>query len=108
MEEFEGIALARIAKQERRYEAAYQRSLQPREKTTKKKISGPGGDTSVVQTVTENRDGNADYLRGIDKCNDQWMDVKGVKKPMKIAPTTPDGMEPYSGTLDVAQAAALH
>jgi hypothetical protein len=105
-EEFEGIALARIAKQERRYEVAYGRSCQPREKTTKKKISGPSGDTNIVQTVTENRDGNADYLRGIDKCNDQWMEVKGVKKPVKIAPTTPDGMEPYSGTLDVGQAAA--
>src|SRR6516165_5879203 len=60
--------LARIDRLERQYWDAWERSCNEREQTVQEKNSSPSGDRFKAATRTEARDGNAEFLRGVERC----------------------------------------
>lgn len=45
--------------------------------------------------------GDPRYLQGVERCIDKRCELLAIKPPAKIAPTTPDGKQQYSGVLVV-------
>src|SRR5262249_21328434 len=60
--------LARIDQLERKYWEAWERSCQDREQMVQEKTTAPAGDRLKAGTRTEGRDGNAEFLRGVERC----------------------------------------
>jgi DNA-binding MarR family transcriptional regulator len=60
--------LARIDQLEREYWQAWKRSCQDREQTVQEKTTAPRGDRLKAGTRTEGRDGNPEFLRGVERC----------------------------------------
>src|SRR6516225_5652263 len=59
--------LARIDRLEREYWDAWERSGQNREQTVQERTSAPSGDRLKAGTRSEGRDGNAEFLRGVER-----------------------------------------
>jgi hypothetical protein len=87
--------LARIDRLEREYWDAWERSCHERAQTVQEKTSAPSGDRFKAGTRTEDRDGNAEFLRGVERCIELRCKILGGFAAVKIAPTTPDGQEEW-------------
>jgi hypothetical protein len=96
--------LARIDQLEREYWEAWERSCQSREQTVQEKSTTPAGDRLKAGTRTEGRDGNPEFLRGVERCIDLRCKITGTFAAMKIAPTTPDGQEEWHASADETNA----
>jgi hypothetical protein len=87
--------LARIDRLEREYWDAWERSCHDREQTVQERTSAPSGDRLKAGTRTEGRDGNSEFLRGVERCIEMRCKILGAFAALKIAPTTPDGEEEW-------------
>jgi len=87
--------LARIDHLERKYWDAWERSCQNREQKVQEMTSAPTGDRLKAGTRTEGRDGNPEFLRGVERCVELRCKITGAFAAVKIAPTTPDGEEEW-------------
>jgi hypothetical protein len=87
--------LARIDRLEREYWDAWERSCLERAQSVQEKTSAPSGDRFKAGTRTEGRDGNAEFLRGVERCIELRCKILGAFAAVKIAPTTPDGEEEW-------------
>src|SRR5262249_30654673 len=91
--------LAKVDELERTYWEAWERSCQVREVTTTEragastdKTEGPRRKAGVRK---EPRDGNAEFLRGVERCIELRCKILGAFAVVKIAPTTPNGEEEW-------------
>jgi hypothetical protein len=96
--------LARIDQLEREYWEAWERSCQNREQTLQEKSTTPTGDRLKAGTRTEGRDGNPEFLRGVERCIEMRCKITGTFAAVKIAPTTPDGQEEWHANNDETNA----
>jgi hypothetical protein len=91
--------LARVDELERTYWEAWERSCQAREVTTQEKTQegdSPGEETRRKAGVRkEQRDGNPDFLKGVERCVELRCKITGAFAAVKIAPTTPNGEEEW-------------
>jgi len=87
--------LARVDQLEREYWQAWERSCQDRRQTLQEKTTAPTGDRLKAGTRSEGRDGNPEFLRGIERCVELRCKITGAFAALKIAPTTPDGQEEW-------------
>ena len=91
--------LAKVDELERTYWEAWQRSGEAREVTTQERTQGGEGaadDARLKAGVRkEQRDGNPEFLRGVERCIDMRCKILGAFAAVKIAPTTPDGEEEW-------------
>jgi hypothetical protein len=91
--------LARVDELERTYWDAWERSGRAREITTQEKIQGGDGTADEGRRKAgvrkEQRDGNPEFLRGVERCIELRCKIIGAFAPMKVAPTTPDGEEEW-------------
>jgi transcriptional regulator with XRE-family HTH domain len=94
--------LAKVDELERTYWAAWERSCQAREVSTQEKTQGsegPSDDARLkVGVRKEQRDGNPEFLRGVERCIEMRCKITGTFATVKIAPTTPDGAEEWHAT----------
>lgn len=99
--------LDRIDELERTYWNAWEKSCGER-KRTKQETSADGKkekDKGRIRASVETEQllGNPAYLAGIDSCVDKRCKVLGLYAPTKVAPTTPDGDEPYDNSFTEAE-----
>src|SRR5262249_26183581 len=91
--------LAKVDELERTYWEAWERSCQEREVTSQEKTQtgeGPANDARrKVGVRKEERDGNPEFLRGVERCIELRCKIIGAFAALKIAPTTPDGQEEW-------------
>ena len=91
--------LAKMDELERTYWEAWERSCQAREITTQERTQGgksPAPDSRLKAGVRkEPRDGNPEFLRGVERCIEMRCKIIGAFAAVKIAPTTPDGQEEW-------------
>ena len=91
--------LARVDELERTYWEAWERSCQFREVTTQERTQegeGQAGDSRLKAGVRkEQRDGNAEFLKGIERCIEMRCKIIGAFAAVKIAPTSPNGEEEW-------------
>jgi len=87
--------LARIDRLEREYWDAFERSCNERAQTVQERSTAPSGDRLKAATRTEVRDGNAEFLRGVERCIEMRCKILGTFAAVKVAPTTPDGQEEW-------------
>jgi hypothetical protein len=91
--------LARVDELERTYWEAWERSCQAREVTTQERIQGGGGQPDDGRRKAgvrkEQRDGNPEFLRGVERCVELRCKITGAFAALKIAPTTPNGEEAW-------------
>ena len=91
--------LARVDELERTYWEAWERSCQAREVTTQERTQGVEGQADAARLKAgvrkEPRDGNAEFLRGVERCIELRCEITGAFAALKIAPTTPDGQEEW-------------
>ena len=93
-DELRSEQVAKIDRVELEYWDAWERSKKPRTRKGRKERSGDtNSDESSV--VIEERDGNPAWLSGVERCIDRRCKLLGLDAPQKIAPTTPDGTQPY-------------
>jgi hypothetical protein len=91
--------LAKMDELERTYWEAWERSCQAREITTQERTQAgkiPASDARLKAGVRkEPRDGNPEFLRGVERCIEMRCRIIGAFAAVKIAPTTPDGQEEW-------------
>lgn len=102
MDEAKQQELATIENLKREYWQAWERSLDERTKTRTEQSKGAGDKTGTAKATVEKETllGNPAYLAGIQWCISERSKILGLYAPNKIAPTTPDGKEPYDGLSD--------
>jgi hypothetical protein len=87
--------LAKVDELERTYWEAWERSCSAREVTTQERTQAGDGladETRLKAGVRkEQRDGNSEFLRGVERCIEMRCKILGAFAAVKIAPTTPDG-----------------
>jgi hypothetical protein len=96
--------LARIDRLEREYWDAWERSRHDRAQTVQERTSAPSGDRLKAGTRSEGRDGNAEFLRGVERCIEMRCKILGAFAALKVAPTTPDGQEAWHASASDADA----
>jgi hypothetical protein len=100
-----GQELERIDLLEQEYWAAWEKSKNGHETTTTEQTTTPEGERNKAAIRREEQHGDPRYLAGVQWCIDKRCEILGLKAPHKIAPTTPDGQEPYRLTAeDLVQA----
>ena len=91
--------LARVDELERTYWRAWEQSGQAREVTTQERTQGGAGHADEARLRAglrkEQRDGNPDFLRGVERCIEMRCKILGAFAALKVAPTTPDGQEQW-------------
>jgi hypothetical protein len=91
--------LAKVDELERTYWEAWDRSCQSREVTSQEKtLTGEGPADEARRKVgfrKEPRDGNPEFLRGVERCIELRCKITGAFAAVKIAPTTPDEEEEW-------------
>jgi len=91
--------LAKMDELERTYWEAWERSCQSREITTQERTQADKSralDARFKAGVRkEPRDGNPEFLRGVERCIEMRCRIIGAFAAVKIAPTTPDGQEEW-------------
>jgi hypothetical protein len=94
--------LARVDELERTYWEAWERSCQAREVTTQEKTQAGHGASEDTRRKAgfrkEPRDGNPEFLRGVERCIELRGKITGAFAAVKIAPTTPDGQDQWHAT----------
>jgi hypothetical protein len=63
--------------------------------TVQEKTSAASGERFKAGTRMEDRDGNAEFLRGVERCIEFRCKITGALAAVKIAPTTPKGEEEW-------------
>lgn len=100
--------LAKMDELERTYWEAWERSCQAREVTTQEKTQGGEGQSDEARLKAgvrkEQRDGNPEFLRGVERCIELRCKISGAFAAVKIAPTTPDGEEEWHASDSEANA----
>jgi hypothetical protein len=100
--------LAKVDELERTYWEAWERSCSAREVTTQERTQGGDGHTDEARLKAgvrkEQRDGNAEFLRGVERCIELRCKILGAFAAVKIAPTTPDGEEEWHASESEANA----
>jgi hypothetical protein len=100
--------LAKVDELERTYWEAWERSCQPREVTTQEHTQVGGGHADEARLKggvrKEQRDGDAEFLRGVERCVELRCKILGAFAAVKIAPTTPDGQEEWHASENEANA----
>jgi hypothetical protein len=98
--------LARIDAIEVEAWQAWARSKEPREVTTTEGIEGGAGAGQRISRKAivrrEEQCGDPRFLERIQKCIEQRCTILGLNPPQKVAPTTPDGTQPWEGTTGLA------
>jgi hypothetical protein len=92
--------LAKLDRLEREYYAAWEASKQERQTSITEQVTGAGGDKLKAGIRKEEQTGDPRYLAGVQWCIEQRCKILGLNAPQKIAPTTPDGQEPYRLTVE--------
>jgi hypothetical protein len=91
--------LAKMDELERTFWEAWERSCQAREVTTQERTQGGEGQAEEARLKAgvrkEQRDGNPEFLRGVERCIEMRCKITGAFAALKIAPTTPDGQEEW-------------
>jgi hypothetical protein len=95
-----GQELEHIDQLQREYWNAWEKSKQGHETTTTEQITGGDGDRTKAAIRKEEEHGDPRYLAGVQWCIEQRCKILGLNAPQKIAPTTPDGQEPYRMTVE--------
>jgi hypothetical protein len=95
-----GQELERLDQLEHEYWQAWQQSKGPHEVTTTEQTTGGDGDRVRAAIRKEEQHGDPRYLDGVQWCIEQRCRILGIHAPQKIAPTTPDGQEPYRLTVE--------
>jgi hypothetical protein len=93
--------LAKVDELERTYWEAWERSCQAREISTQERIQGGDGQAEgrlKAGVRKEKRDGNPEFLRGVERCVEMRCKITGAFAALKVAPTTPDGQEEWHAT----------
>jgi Helix-turn-helix domain len=92
--------LARINRLEQHYWAAWEASKKERQTSTTEQTTGADGERLKAGIRKEEQTGEARYLAGVQWCISKRCEILGLDAPKKIAPTTPDGREPYRLTVE--------
>lgn len=90
--------LAKIDNMEREAWKAWEKSLQPRERTlTERRTKGDGTTKDGAKARVERTDGLGDsrYLERVAWCITKRCEILGLNAPQKIAPTDPTGRQPF-------------
>jgi hypothetical protein len=95
-----GQELERLDQLEAEYWQAWEKSKGPHEVTTTEQTTGGDSDRTRAAIRTEEQHGDPRYLDGVQRCIEQRCKLLGLCAPQKIAPTTPDGQEPYRLTVE--------
>ncbi len=105
MDEAKQQELASIENLKREYWQAWERSLDERTRTRTEQSKGKGDKTGTAKATVEKETllGNPAYLAGIQWCISERAKILGLYAPTKIAPTSPDGKEPYAIPVAVVQ-----
>jgi hypothetical protein len=102
--EWTNAELAKINALELEYWEAWRRSCEDRTRVVKGARVTPSGTgkatTTNATTTTETLLGNPAYLAGVQWCIERRCKILGIDAPVKVAPTTPDGANPYAGAPD--------
>lgn len=101
-----GEELARIDALEQTYWEAWRRSLDPKRTETTQQRQGESVEIAVT-IRTDGSEGNPGFLAGIQWCISKRVEILGLGKPLRVAPTTPDGDKPWDGMPDDEKAARL-
>ncbi len=96
------IELQRIDRVEAAAWEGYERSCEDAV-TVKETISGKSDDSGSTETTTKGQAGNPSFLQIIIGCSRERRTLLGLDAPTKVAPTTPEGDEPYSLTIVEAE-----
>jgi hypothetical protein len=97
--------LERLDQLEREYWEAWEKSKNIHETTTTEQTKTADGERLKAGIRKEEQCGDPRYLAGVQWCIDKRCEILGLRAPHKIAPTTPDGREPYRLTVeDLVQA----
>jgi hypothetical protein len=92
--------LAKIDRLEQTYWDAYEASKKERQISITEQTTGEGGEKFKAGIRKEEQTGDPRYLAGIQWCINKRCEILGLNAPQKIAPTTPDGQEPYRLTVE--------
>jgi len=92
--------LARIDRLEREYWAAWEASRKERQTTTTEQTTDAEGERLKAGIRKVEQTGDPRYLAGVQWCIEQRCKALGLNAPQKVAPTTPDGREPYRLTVE--------
>jgi hypothetical protein len=87
--------LARIDHLERNYWAAWESSKKERQTSTTEQVTCAAGDRLKAALRKEEQVGDPRFLAGVQWCISKRCEILGLDAPKKIAPTTPDGRQPY-------------
>jgi hypothetical protein len=100
LDEAKGQELDRLDLLEQEYWDAWQKSKNGHETTTTEQTTTPDGERNKAAIRREDQHGDPRYLAGVQWCIDRRCEILGLKAPQKIAPTTPDGKEPFKLTVE--------
>jgi hypothetical protein len=92
--------LARIDRMEAEAWVSWETSKGQKETTLTEQTTGGDGDKLKAGIRKEAREGSVDYLKVVQWCINKRCEILGLDAPRKIAPTTPDGQEPYRLTVE--------
>jgi hypothetical protein len=95
-----GQELEHIDQLLREYWDAWEKSKKGQETTTTEQTTGGDGERVRAAIRKEEQHGDPRYLAGVQWCIEQRARILGLNAPQKIAPTTPDGQEPYQPTVE--------
>jgi hypothetical protein len=87
--------LARIDDLEGEYRAAWEASQRERQTSTTEQTTADDGERLRASLRKVEQTGDPRYLAGVQWCVEQRCKILGLHAPQKVAPTTPDGREPY-------------
>ncbi len=93
-DELQSEELAKVERLEITYWEAWERSLEDRERRETSRTTGETARDSA-KMVTQAGLGDPRYLTGIQWCITKRCEILGLNAPQKVAPTMPDGRQPY-------------
>ena len=102
MNEAKQRELQKIDMLELEYWQAWEDSCENEETVRQEGAPTDGGiKTEKITKTVKGKTGDPRYLQGVERCIQQRIKIIGIEAPTKIAPTTPDGEQPYkSGITD--------
>jgi hypothetical protein len=92
--------LAKIDRLEQVNWIAFEASKKERQTSTTEQVTDSEGERLKAAIRKEEQIGDPKYLAGIQWCINKRCEILGMNAPQKIAPTTPDGQEPFRLTIE--------
>src|SRR5262245_35177432 len=92
--------LAKIDRVEREYWEAWEASKKERQTSTTEQTTDADGERLKAGIRKVEQTGDPRYLAGVERCIEQRAKILGLHAPQKVAPTTPDGQEPFRLTVE--------